>query len=85
LILRGIVSGDGFFDRSVAVTFGATGAASGSGNPFAHPAVDDRRHRSGGMRMTIRHQTWLADVVAGSALVFVLYFILLGFSRIRLP
>jgi hypothetical protein len=37
------------------------------------------------MRMTIKHQTWLADVVAGSALVFVLYFILLGFSKARLP
>ena len=35
--------------------------------------------------MTINHQTWLADVVAGSALVFVLYFILLGFSRTRWP
>jgi hypothetical protein len=38
-----------------------------------------------GMRMTIRHQTWLADVVAGFALMFVLYFILLGFSKARLP
>jgi hypothetical protein len=35
--------------------------------------------------MTIRHQTWLADVVAGSAMLFVLYFILLGLSRARWP
>jgi hypothetical protein len=35
--------------------------------------------------MTIRHQTWLADALAGSAMLFVLYFILLEFSKARLP
>jgi prolipoprotein diacylglyceryltransferase len=35
--------------------------------------------------MTIRHPTWLADAIAGLALMFVLYFILLEFSKARLP
>jgi len=35
--------------------------------------------------MTIRHRTWLADALVGSALVFALYFILLEFSKARLP
>jgi hypothetical protein len=36
--------------------------------------------------LTIKHKTWLADAfLAGSALVFVLYFILLEFSNARLP
>jgi hypothetical protein len=35
--------------------------------------------------MTIRHQTWLTDAVAGSAMLVVLYFILLELSRARLP
>jgi hypothetical protein len=36
--------------------------------------------------MTIKHQTWLADAfLAGSALVFVVYFIVLEFSKARLP
>jgi hypothetical protein len=35
--------------------------------------------------MTIRHQTWLADAFVGSAMLVVLYFILLEFSKARLP
>jgi hypothetical protein len=36
--------------------------------------------------MTIKHQTWLADaLLAGSVLVFVVYFIVLEFSKARLP
>jgi hypothetical protein len=35
--------------------------------------------------MTIRHQTLLADAVAGSALMLALYFILTEFSKARLP
>lgn len=36
--------------------------------------------------MTIKHQTWLADaLLAASALVFVLYFILVEFGKARLP
>ena len=35
--------------------------------------------------MTIRRQTWLADAIAGSALLLALYFILLEFSKARLP
>jgi hypothetical protein len=35
--------------------------------------------------MTIKHQTWLADAVGGSAMLLVLYFILLEFSKARLP
>jgi hypothetical protein len=35
--------------------------------------------------MTGRHQTWLADALAGSAMLFALYFILLEFSKARLP
>jgi hypothetical protein len=35
--------------------------------------------------MTIRHPTWLADAIAGLALMFVLYFILLEFTKARLP
>jgi hypothetical protein len=36
--------------------------------------------------MTIKHKTWLADaLLAASALVFVVYFILLEFSKARLP
>jgi len=35
--------------------------------------------------VTIRHQPWLADAVAGFAMLFVLYFILLEFSKARLP
>jgi hypothetical protein len=37
-------------------------------------------------RMTIKHKTWLADgLLAGSVLVFVVYFILMEFSKARLP
>jgi hypothetical protein len=35
--------------------------------------------------MTLRHQTWLADAFVGSALLAVLYFILVEFSKARLP
>jgi hypothetical protein len=35
--------------------------------------------------MTLRHQTWLADAFVGSAMVVVLYFILVEFSKARLP
>ena len=35
--------------------------------------------------MTIRHQTWLTDALAGSAMLFALYLILLEFSKARLP
>jgi hypothetical protein len=35
--------------------------------------------------MTIKHQMWLADAVVWSALVFAVYFILLEFSKARLP
>jgi hypothetical protein len=35
--------------------------------------------------MTIRHQTWLADAVAGSVLLVALYLVLLEFSTARLP
>jgi hypothetical protein len=49
------------------------------------PAVGDGRQSSRGMRMTIRHQTWLADALLGSAMLFALYLILLEFSRARLP
>jgi hypothetical protein len=35
--------------------------------------------------MTIRHQTWLADSLIGSAILVVLYFILVEFSKARLP
>ena len=35
--------------------------------------------------MTLRHQTWMADAIAGFALMFVLYFILVEFSKARLP
>jgi hypothetical protein len=36
------------------------------------------------MRMTMKHQTGLADAVAGSAMLFALYLILLVFSKARL-
>ena len=35
--------------------------------------------------MTIRHQTWLADAIAGSVLLVALYLVLLEFSTARLP
>jgi hypothetical protein len=35
--------------------------------------------------MTIRHQTWLADALARSAMLFALYLILVEFSKARLP
>jgi hypothetical protein len=35
--------------------------------------------------MTIRHQTWLVDALAGSAMLFALYLILVEFSKARLP
>jgi len=36
--------------------------------------------------MTIKQKTWLADaLLSASVLVFVLYFILLEFSKARLP
>jgi len=35
--------------------------------------------------MTIRHQTWVADAAVGSAMLLALYFILLEFSKARLP
>ena len=35
--------------------------------------------------MTIKHEVWLADAIAGFALMFVLYFILVEFSKARLP
>jgi hypothetical protein len=35
--------------------------------------------------MTIRHQTWLADALAGSAMLFALYVVLREFARTRLP
>jgi hypothetical protein len=35
--------------------------------------------------MTIKHQMWLADAVIGSALALAAYFILLEFSKARLP
>ena len=54
------------------------------GNPFGDPPVGDRHQKSGGVRMTIRHQTWLADACRVSHVV-VLYFILLEFSKARLP
>ena len=31
--------------------------------------------------MTLRHQTWLADAFVGSAVLVVLYFILVEFSK----
>lgn len=56
-----------------------------SGSPFGDPAVGDRHHRCRGITMTVRHQTWLADALAGSVLMFALYLILLEFSEARLP
>jgi hypothetical protein len=38
---------------------------------------------SGGM--TIKHEVWLADAIAGSALMLALYLILVEFSKARLP
>jgi hypothetical protein len=35
--------------------------------------------------VTIKHQTWRADALAGSVLMFALYFILVEFSKARLP
>jgi hypothetical protein len=35
--------------------------------------------------MTIRHQTWLGDALAGSVMLFAMYLILLEFSKARLP
>ena len=35
--------------------------------------------------MTIRHQTWLADAFVGSAMLVMLYFVLVEFSKARLP
>jgi len=35
--------------------------------------------------MTMRHQTWLAEALGGSAMLVALYFILLEFSKARLP
>jgi len=35
--------------------------------------------------MTMRHQTWLAETLGGSAMLVMLYFILLEFSKARLP
>jgi hypothetical protein len=35
--------------------------------------------------MTMKHQTWLADALAGSVLMFALYLVLLEFSTARLP
>jgi hypothetical protein len=45
----------------------------------------DRRPRSRGIRMTIKHQMWLADALASSVLMFALYLILLEFSKATLP
>jgi hypothetical protein len=36
-------------------------------------------------RMTIKHEVWLADALAGSAMLFALYLILLEFSKAKLP
>jgi hypothetical protein len=35
--------------------------------------------------MTIRHETWLADALIGSALLLGVYLMLLAFSTARLP
>jgi hypothetical protein len=35
--------------------------------------------------MTLKHEMWLADALAGSAMLFALYFILVEFSKARLP
>lgn len=35
--------------------------------------------------MIIKHELWLADAIAGSALMLALYFILVEFSTARLP
>jgi hypothetical protein len=35
--------------------------------------------------MTIKHEVWLADALAESAMLFALYFILREFASARLP
>jgi hypothetical protein len=35
--------------------------------------------------MTMKHEVWLADALAGSAMLFALYLILLEFSKAKLP
>lgn len=35
--------------------------------------------------MTIKHELWLADAIAGSAMLLAFYFILREFARTRLP
>jgi hypothetical protein len=35
--------------------------------------------------MTLQLEMWLADALAGSAMLFALYFILVEFSKARLP
>ena len=35
--------------------------------------------------MTIRHETWLADALLGSVMLFALYLILLEFSKATSP
>ena len=56
-----------------------------TGSPFGDPAIDERYQTGRGVPMTLRHQTWLTDTVAGSALLVVLYFALLNPSRARWP
>jgi hypothetical protein len=57
-----------------------------SGNPFGDLAVGGGHLIAGDISgMTIKHEVWLADAIAGSAMLFVLYFVLVEFSKARLP
>ena len=35
--------------------------------------------------MTVKHEVWLAEALARSAMLFALYFVLREFARTRLP
>jgi hypothetical protein len=57
-----------------------------SRNPFADPTVGEGVKVVEVSPMTIKYKTWLADsLLAASVLIFVVYFILLEFSKARLP
>jgi hypothetical protein len=71
--------------RSHSVIVGATVSALQAVTHSSIRRIGDLRQRNRGILMTIRHQTWLADVVAGSVLLVALYLVLLEFSTARLP
>ena len=66
---------------STAVTVGATVPKPLRRSAGWRIGVIDSR----GIPMTFRHQTWVADAFIGSTMLVVLYFILVEFSKARLP